>query len=322
MVSEVAGVLIGRLVDGRYEVVSKLGSGRVADVYLANDRVLGRQVALKVLTSRFADDEQFLERFRREVGRAAGLTHPNIVQISHRGQAEGTYYVAMEYLAGRSLQAIILEYAPLSADFLTSVSLQVLEALRFAHRLNVVHGDIRPENIIVDSEGRVKVTDFGIARAAQERPVDAASDLYSLGVVMYQMATGRLPFEGDDAVSIPGKLEAIIMRSLGVGPVDRYLTAQAMLDDMREVQEGEAEVTPHGFAEEAARVMAATAAAAVAGGAGAARPTQASRQLDEPGAHHRTRGAAGSPAARVALGPCDHSHPGTCSRRLRDRLKP
>ena len=299
-VSEVAGVLIGRLFDDRYEVVSKLGSGRVADVYLANDRVLGRQVALKVLASRFADDEQFLERFRREASHAAGLDHPNIVQISHRGQAEGTYYVAMEYLAGRSLQAIILEYAPLSADLLTSVSLQILEALRFAHRRNVVHSDIKPENIIVDSDGHVKVTDFGIARAALGRPVDAASDLYSLGVVMYQMVTGRLPFEGDDAVSIagenvhdpppaprtlnpliPGKLEAIIMRSLGLGPVDRYLTAQAMLDDMRGVQEGEAVVMPDGFAEEAARVMAATAAAAVAGGPGAARPTQAGRRPDQ-----------------------------------------
>jgi serine/threonine-protein kinase len=282
-------------------VVSQLGSGRIADVYLANDRVLDRPVALKVLTSRFADDEQFLERFRREVGRAAGLTQPNIVQISHRGQAEGTYYVAMEYLAGRSLQAIILEYAPLSADLLTSVSLQILEALRVAHRRGVVHGDIKAENIIVDSEGRVKVNDFGIARAAQGRPSDAASDLYSLGVVMYQMATGRRPFAGDDAVSfagedfhdpppgprtlnplIPEKLKAIIMRSLGLGPVDRYLTAQAMLDDIRRAQEDEAEETQHGFAQEAARVMAATAAAAVAGGAGTARPTQASRRLDQP----------------------------------------
>jgi eukaryotic-like serine/threonine-protein kinase len=281
MASEVAGVLIGRLFDGRYEVVRKLGSGPVADVYLADDRVLGRQVALKVLSSRFADDEQFLERFRREVGRAAGLTHPNIVQISHRGQAEGTYYVALEYLAGRSLQAIIREHAPLSAGFLTSVSLQVLEALRFAHRLNVVHGDIKPENIIVDSEGRVKVTDFGIARAAQERPADAASDLYSLGVVMYQMATGRLPFEGDDAVSIPGKLGEIIMRSLGLGPAGRYLTAQAMLDDMRGAREDEGDVTPHSFAEEAARVLAATTATAIADGPGAAWATQASDGPDD-----------------------------------------
>jgi beta-lactam-binding protein with PASTA domain/tRNA A-37 threonylcarbamoyl transferase component Bud32 len=280
-VSEVAGTLIGRLVDSRYEVVSKLGSGRVADVYLANDRVLGRQVALKVLTSRFADDAQFLERFRREVNRAARLNHPKIVQISHRGQAEGTYYVAMEYLEGRSLQAIILEHAPLSADLITSVSLQILEALRFAHRQNVVHGDLEPEDIIVDSEGRVTITNFGIARAAQERPVDAASDLYSLGVVMYQMAAGRLPFEEDDAVSIPGKLGAIIMRSLGLGPADGYLTAQAMLEDMREAQEGEAEVTAHGFAEEAARVMAATTAAEVTGGPGTAGATRASRLPDE-----------------------------------------
>jgi eukaryotic-like serine/threonine-protein kinase len=299
-VSEVAGALIGRLVDSRYEVVSKLGSGRVADVYLANDRVLDRQVALKVLSPGSADDEQFLERFRRATSHAAALNHPNIVQISHRGQAEGTYYIAMEYVEGRSLKAIILDHAPLSANLITSVSLQILEALRVAHRQNVVHGDIKPENILVDSDGHVKVTDFGIARAARGRPVDAASDLYSLGLVMYQMATGRLPFEGDDASSlagddahdptpapralnplIPGKLDAIIMRSLGPRPVDRYLTAQAMLDDLRGVQEDESEVTPQGFAEEAARVMAA-AAAEEAGGVGAGRSIQASRRPEQP----------------------------------------
>jgi eukaryotic-like serine/threonine-protein kinase len=298
--SEAAGVLIGRVLDDRYEVVGTLGSGRMADVYLAEDRVLGRQVALKVLAPRFADDEQFLERFRREASRSAGLNHPNIVQISHRGQTEGTYYVAMEYLEGRSLEAIILEYAPLGADLLTSISLQILEALRFAHPRAVVHGHVAPQNIFVDSGGGVKVTDFGIARAVQGRPVEAASDLYSLGVVMYQMATGRLPFEGDDAESnpgkrahdqppaprtlnplIPGRLEALIMRSLDPEPGARYLTAQTMLDDMRRVQEGETVATPNSFAEEAARVMAAAAAAA-AGERGAAQATQASGRPEQP----------------------------------------
>jgi len=266
--------LIGRVFDDRYEVVRKLGSGGMADVYLANDRLLGRQVALKILSTRYAHDEQFVERFRREASSAASLNHPNIVQIYDRGEAEGTYYIAMEYLEGRSLKEIILKYAPLSSDRLISISVQILEGLRFAHCRDVIHRDIKPQNIIIDHDDRVKVTDFGIARAgsastmteagsilgtahylspeqAQGQPVEAASDLYSLGVVMYEMATGKLPFDGDNPVSIamqhvhehpvppgniapdiPENLEAVILRSLGKHPTERYLTAQAMLDDL------------------------------------------------------------------------------------------
>jgi len=299
--------VIGRVFDDRYEVVSRLGSGGMADVYLANDKLLGRQVALKILASRYASDEQFVERFRREASSAAGLNHPNIVQIYDRGEAEGTYYIAMEYLDGRSLKEIILKYAPLSADLIVSVSTQIVEALRFAHRRDVIHRDIKPQNIIIDNDGRVKVTDFGIARAgsastmteagsilgtahylspeqANGKPVEAASDLYSLGVVMYEMATGRLPFDGDNPVSIamqhvhgqlvpprsivaeiPANLEAVILRALGKSPTERYLTAQAMLDDLRRVQEGEAVAPPQAYVEQTTRVMtpaAITAAAA------------------------------------------------------------
>ena len=148
------------------------------------------------------------------------------MQIYDRGEAEGTYYIAMEYLEGRSLKDIILKYAPLSPDLVVSISRQIVEALRFAHRRDIIHRDIKPQNIIVDNEGRVKVTDFGIARAgsastmteagsilgtahylspeqAQGQPVEAASDLYSLGVVMYEMATGTLPFDGDNPVGSP-----------------------------------------------------------------------------------------------------------------------
>ena len=299
--------MIGRVFDDRYEVVRKLGSGGFADVFLANDRLLGRQVALKVLSSRYAHDEQFVERFRREASSAAGLNHPNIVQIYDRGEAEGTYYIAMEYLEGRSLKEIIVKYAPLSPELLVSISVQIVEALRFAHRRDVIHRDIKPQNIIIDSEGRVKVTDFGIARAgsastmteagsilgtahyfspeqAQGHPVEAASDLYSLGVVMYEMATGGLPFDGENPVSIamkhvhdlpatprsinpliPENLEAVILRSLGKRPVDRYLTAQAMLDDLRRVQEGQPVVAPNGFADEVTRVMTPVGLAAAAG---------------------------------------------------------
>ena len=312
--------MIGRVFDDRYEVVRKLGSGGFADVFLANDRLLGRQVALKVLSNRYAHDEQFVERFRREASNAAGLNHPNIVQIYDRGEAEGTYYIAMEYLEGRTLKEVIVKYAPLSSDLLVSVAVQIVEALRFAHRRDVIHRDIKPQNIIIDNDGRVKVTDFGIARAgsastmtaagsilgtahyfspeqAQGQPVEAASDLYSLGVVMYEMATGTLPFDGDNPVSIamkhvhdmppaprtlnpaiPENLEAVILRSLGKRPVDRYLTAQAMLDDLRRVQQGEPVVAPSGFTEEVTRVMAPAVVAAAAGAAGQAQATQVRRR--------------------------------------------
>ena len=321
------GTLIGRVFDNRYEVVRTLGSGGMADVYLANDQLLGRPVALKMLSSRYAHDAQFVERFRREASSAAGLNHPNIVQIYDRGEAEGTYYIAMEYLEGRSLKEIILKYAPLSPDLLVSVSVQILEALRFAHRRDVIHRDIKPQNIIIDGDGRVKVTDFGIARAgsaatmteagsilgtahylspeqAQGQPVEAASDLYSLGVVMYEMATGKLPFDGDNPVGIamqhvherpvaprtlnseiPENLEGVILRALGKQPTERYLTAQAMLADLRRVQDGEPVSAPAAFVEEATHVMSPAALAAAA----AAQPTQVrpkgpeySPQLPEP----------------------------------------
>ena len=300
--------MIGRVFDDRYEVVRKLGSGGMADVYLANDRLLGRKVALKVLSARYATDEQFVERFRREASSAAGLNHPNIVQIYDRGEAEGTYYIAMEYLEGRSLKEIILKYAPLSPDLVLSIATQILEALRFAHRRDVIHRDIKPQNIIVDSDGRVNVTDFGIARAgnvstmteagsilgtahylspeqAQGQPVEAASDLYALGVVMYEMVTGKLPFDGDNPVSIamqhvhdhpapprsivpdaPENLEAVILRSLGKHPIERYLTAQAMLDDLGRVQDGLPVSAPAAYTEEATQVISPAAAAAAASG--------------------------------------------------------
>src|SRR5919205_1562204 len=148
----------GTLIDGRYSIVNRIGSGGMADVYCAEDRQLGRKVALKVLHRRFAADQEFVERFRREASSAAGLQHPNVVQVFDRGEWEGTYYIAMEYLAGRSLKQVVREDAPLPATLAVDITIQVLRAARFAHKRGVIHRDIKPHNVIVDGEGRVKVT--------------------------------------------------------------------------------------------------------------------------------------------------------------------
>ena len=155
----------GTLIDDRYRVVSRVGSGGMAEVYCADDIQLGRRVAVKLLHERFALDEEFVERFRREASSAASLSHANIVSVYDRGEWGGTYYIAMEYLDGRSLDSIVREEAPLPPDHAIELTEQVLRAARFAHRRGVVHRDLKPHNVIVDEEGRVKVTDFGIAQA-------------------------------------------------------------------------------------------------------------------------------------------------------------
>ena len=167
--------LINTLFDGRYRIVRKLGSGGMADVYLAEDEELGRRVAVKILNDRHANDESFVERFRREAKNAAGLSHPNIVSIYDRGEAEGTYYIAMEYLDGRSLKELVVARGPLPIGDTIEFTRQVLGALRFAHRKGVVHRDIKPHNVMADADGRLKVTDFGIARAGVSQMTEAGS---------------------------------------------------------------------------------------------------------------------------------------------------
>jgi beta-lactam-binding protein with PASTA domain len=214
----------GTVIDGRYEVLSRIGTGGMADVYLARDQLLGRQVAVKLLHYRFAEDQEFVERFRREASSAAGLSHPNVVAIFDRGEWDGTYYIAMEYLPGRSLKAVVREQGPLEPVTAIDIVIQILQAARFAHRRGVIHRDLKPHNVILDEEGRAKVTDFGIARAgasdmtltgsimgtaqylspeqAQGHAVSATSDIYAVGIVLYELLTGSVPFDGETAVTI------------------------------------------------------------------------------------------------------------------------
>jgi eukaryotic-like serine/threonine-protein kinase len=264
----VAEVTQGSVVDGRYTVLQRIGSGGMADVWLAEDSHLQRQVALKVLHTRFAQDREFVERFRREAEAAAGLQHPNIVAVFDRGEVDGTYYIAMQYLEGRTLKQLI--DAGLTPEQAAGLIRQVLEGARFAHRHGVVHRDLKPQNVIVDDEGKATVTDFGIARAgvseitqagsvmgtphylspeqAQGFDVTAVSDLYSIGVMLYEALTARVPFEGDSAVAVAMKqvsqapqrpssinpqvspaLDAVVMRALEKEPGQRFQSADAFI---------------------------------------------------------------------------------------------
>jgi eukaryotic-like serine/threonine-protein kinase len=275
----VSDTLIHTLFDGRYRILRKLGSGGMANVYLAEDQELGRRVAIKILNDRHANDDQFIERFRREAKNAAGLSHPNIVSIYDRGEAEGTYYIAMEFLDGRSLKELIVSRGPAPVSVAIDYARQILAALRFAHRNGIVHRDIKPHNVLVDGEGRLKVTDFGIARAgasqmteagsiigtaqylspeqAKGSPVDQTSDLYSVGVVLYELLTGVVPFTGDTPVEIamkhlsaipdppsshraeiPRELDKVVMRALAKDPHERYQTAEEMDGDLARVSRG------------------------------------------------------------------------------------
>src|SRR4051812_35288561 len=255
------------IVDGRYRIRGRIGSGGMADVYLADDTHLGRQVALKVLHRRFAQDQEFVERFRREASSAAGLQHPNVVGVFDRGKHDGTYYIAMEHLPGRTLKEIVTSEAPLAQERVVDLGVQILQAAGFAHRHGVIHRDFKPHNVIVDDTGAAKVTDFGIARAgasemtetgsimgtaqylspeqAQGHAVTAASDLYSIGVMLYEMLAGKLPFEGDSAVAVALKhlseppvplsqirpdvnpaLESVVMAALAKDPSHRWQSAE------------------------------------------------------------------------------------------------
>jgi eukaryotic-like serine/threonine-protein kinase len=284
------------IIDGRYRVLSRLGSGGMADVYLAQDQLLGREVAVKVLHHHFAEDQEFVERFKREASSAAALSHPNIVAIFDRGEWNGTYYIAMEYVAGRSLKALVRETGPLEPAAAIETVIQILRAARFAHRRGVIHRDLKPHNVLLDEEGRARVTDFGIARAgasdmtltgsimgtaqylspeqAQGYAVSAASDIYSVGVILYELLTGVVPFEGETAVAIafkqvsatprppselnpalPPSLDAVVLRALAKDPIERFADDDELISALEREREalpaGGAFIEPHRPAERA-----------------------------------------------------------------------
>jgi serine/threonine-protein kinase len=272
------------IVNDRYRVERSVGRGGMAEVFLAHDLLLDRPVALKVLFPEFANDPNFVERFRREAQSAAGLNHPNIVAVYDWGKVNNTYFIAMEFVQGRTLASILKEKLRLTAQQACDVAVDVASALGFAHDNGVVHRDIKPGNILIGSTGQVKVADFGIARAlgaaveegltqtgsvmgtatylspeqAQGSQPDPRSDIYSLGIVMYEMVAGRAPFIGDNAVGIayqqvhgvppalsgfasdaPREFEAIVAKCMAKSADRRYVNANALRDDLRRFSAGE-----------------------------------------------------------------------------------
>ena len=220
----------GKVYGGRYEVIERVGLGGMAEVYRARDDLLGREVAVKVLSDRLSTDKSFVERFRREAQAAANLSHPNIVSLYDYGSDEGANFIVMELIDGRGLEAVIAEDGPLLPERAAEIASDVARALERAHDTGLVHRDVKPSNIMITSYGQTKVTDFGIARAlgdgdqtmtqtgmvigtasylapeqAQGNPVDVRSDVYALGCVLYEMLTGRPPFTGDTPLSIAYK---------------------------------------------------------------------------------------------------------------------
>ena len=319
------------VINDRYEIHKRVGRGGMADVFLARDLLLDRQVAIKVLFPEFAVDPNFVERFRREAQAAANLSHPNIVNVYDWGKYSGTYFIAMEYVQGRTLAEILRTNKQLTAKQAAEIASEVAAALGFAHEAGLAHRDIKPANILIGSNGQVKVADFGIARAmngateanltqvgavmgtasyfspeqAQGAQPDPRSDLYSLGIVMYEMVAGRPPFTGENPVSIaykqvhdqpqplnqivtdvPRPFEAIVAKLLAKDPKLRYPSAHALRDDLRRFRNGEQ-----------VQALVAAAAGATAATATTAAPVQPPRTTTTPAAAAAAYGAAGATTA-------------------------
>lgn len=287
----------GTFIANRYEIVGQVGTGGMSDVYKAKDHALGRYVAIKVLKSEFSEDTNFVSKFRTEAQSAAVLEHPNIVNIYDVGSENGIHYIVMEYVEGITLKTYIEKKGQLTYKEALSIAIQVGRGIQAAHAKNIVHRDIKPQNIIISTDGKVKVTDFGIARAVSENTIHSdvmgsvhyaspeqarngyvsnRSDIYSLGIVMYEMVTGRVPFDGDSTVAVaiqhlqdemdppskyapnlPISLEKIIQKCTQKSPDRRYDSMESLLIDLRKalLNPNEDFVTLVPFSQDKTRVL-------------------------------------------------------------------
>jgi serine/threonine protein kinase len=271
----VNGVIIGKRISGRYKILEMIGGGGMANVYLAHDMILDRDVAVKMLRMDFAGDEEFIRRFRREAQSATSLAHPNIVSIFDVGEEDDMYYIVLEYVEGQTLKQYIQQNSPLKVETAIGIMRQLTSAISHAHQNHIVHRDIKPQNILIDLDGNVKITDFGIAMALSATSItqtnsvlgsvhylspeqarggmaNRKSDIYSLGIVMFELLTGRLPFSGESAVSIalkhlqsetpsvrrwnpsiPQSVENIVLKATAKDPFHRYNSVEEMEEDLR-----------------------------------------------------------------------------------------
>lgn len=267
-------MLVGKRISGRYKILEVIGGGGMANVYLARDMILEREVAMKVLRFDFSNDDEFIKRFGREAQSATSLAHPNIVSIYDVGEDKGVYYIVMEYVEGQTLKQYIQQFAPVNPRKAVHIMVQIMAAIQHAHDNQIIHRDIKPHNILIDHHGNVKVTDFGIAMALSATSItqtnsvlgsvhymspeqargglaNKKSDIYSLGIVLFELLTGRLPFDGESAISIalkhlqsetpsakrwnpdiPQSLENIILKSTAKDPFHRYNSAEEMEEDL------------------------------------------------------------------------------------------
>ena len=272
--------MVGELIGGRYELEQLVGTGGMSSVYRAHDTLLERRVALKILHDAYAEDDEYVERFRREARAVAQLAHPNIVTVIDRGEDDGRQFIVFEYVEGENLKELLMRTGPLPISRVVELALEMARALSFAHQLGLVHRDVKPQNVLLNGDGRAKMTDFGIARSldvdrgvtdsgtilgtsfyiapeqAKGERIDAQTDIYSLGCVLFELLTARVPFEGESFVAVamrhvndpapdvrelrtdvPPRLAALVARALEKDPAARFRTMQEVIVELEAVQD-------------------------------------------------------------------------------------